>query len=147
MTYSDVSRCFDDKSNKNISYCGDKLQQNTTLKSVKKNVVNKVKNGKMNNSETSSFSKCLDKVSSKNLNALKKNKQDFLRNETKRSTTKRLSCQCKYTKRCLNEILNVCTKNKKCRKKPMKIKTLHKNYTRFVAMKIKPKKTQFHCLW
>ena len=147
LKFSDVSRCFDDKSNKNNSNCGDKLQENGTLKSVNKNSINKMYEENKNYSETNSFSKCLDKVSSKYLNTLKKNKKYFLRNENKRSTTKKLKCQCKYTKRCLNEILNVCTKNKKCRKKPMKIKTLHKNYTRFIAMKIKPKKTQFHCLW
>ena len=111
------------------------------------NSINKVHKRNTSSSETDLFSKCLDKPSSKDLNALKKNKQDFLRNENKRSTTKKLKCQCKYTKRCLNEILNVCTKYKKCRKKPMKIKILHKNYTRFIAMKIKPIKTQFHCLW
>merc|ERR1712200_222014 len=101
----------------------------------------------MNISETDSFSKYLDKPKIKSFKASHKSKMNFPKTKNKKSTIKSLKCQCKYSTKCLNEILNVCTKDKKCRKNPMKIKTLHKNYTRLIAMKMKPKKTQFLCLW
>ena len=145
FTFSDVSKYK--RSNISISNYGDKLHEITTLESINKNDTDKKYEVNRKISETDSFSKYLEKPTIKSLKASHKSKTDLSTIKSKKSKIKRLKCQCKYSTKCLNEILNVCTKDKKCRKNPMKIKTLHKNYTRFIAMKIKPKKIKFHCLW
>ena len=133
------------KTNKNL------IKLDSSVSSYEqRNKANKLFKENKTDSETNLFLKYLDQISKYDLNVLEElnnDKRAVSTSKNKKPSRKKSKCQCKHSTKCLDGILNVCTKDKKCRKKPMKIKTLHKNYTRLIASRLKPRKVPFYCLW